>query len=370
LSSFLEIKGLTKEYGATRALDGVSLTVERRQIVAILGPSGCGKSTLLRVVAGLERPTAGEVLCEGANLDGVPPYRRGFGLMFQDYALFPHLNVQANIDFGLRMQGWSGQRREERVAEMLALTSLKGYEARSVHTLSGGEQQRVALARSLAPSPRLLMLDEPLGALDAALRKELLVELKKILGRVGVTALYVTHDQEEALAIADRVALLRAGRVVQEGSAQDLVSRPASAFVAGFLGLGTLVMASARPSDGRWLAETWLGQFAVAGEQAVTPGPALLLIRPGAAQPALAGAPSAANQVTATVLDQTVSPEGIRLRLRLGRAAGGPDPVGAQPAAENVEMVCPWPGVPPQPGTRLILSLQADRLSLLSQGQK
>ena len=193
---FIEWRDLSKHFGSTIALRGISLSIGRSEVLAILGPSGCGKTTLLRITAGLEEPTSGQMVCEGKDLAGVPPHRRRFGLMFQDYALFPHADVAGNIAFGLRMKRWPRARRRERIEEMLRLVHLEGFGGRSVHSLSGGEQQRVALARSLAPSPRLLMLDEPLGALDAALRKKLLDELAGILGKVGVASLYVTHDQK------------------------------------------------------------------------------------------------------------------------------------------------------------------------------
>ena len=238
---FLELDHISKSYDAVPVLRGVSLVVERGAVAALLGPSGCGKTTLLRVVAGLERADSGVVRVEGAPVDGVPPHRRGFGLMFQDYALFPHLDVAANVAFGLRMQGVGAREVRARVAELLALVGLPGYEARRVYALSGGERQRVALARALAPRPRLLMLDEPLAALDRTLRERLQDELRAIIRAVGVTALYVTHDQAEAMVLADRLVVLRAGRVEQQGAPEELYRRPRSRFVAEFLGATNLV---------------------------------------------------------------------------------------------------------------------------------
>ncbi len=273
----LEVVEVRKAYGPVRALDGVSLAVRRGEILAVLGPSGSGKSTLLTVIAGLEVPDGGEVRWEGQPLRDVPPHRRDFGLMFQDYVLFPHMNVAENVAFGLRMKGWPPARCQERVREVLALVGLEGFESRAVDTLSGGEQQRVALARALAPDPRLLMLDEPLGALDRTLREELMLELPRRLRALGQAALYVTHDQEEAFAVADRVAILRAGRIVQEGTPEDIYARPASPFVARFLGLHNLIEAQVAEVDGRRVLRTPFGDLP-AGERPV--GRATLLLRP------------------------------------------------------------------------------------------
>jgi ABC-type Fe3+/spermidine/putrescine transport system ATPase subunit len=260
--ALLEIVEVTKSFGETPVLHGVSFGVERGEIVCLLGPSGCGKTTLLRIVAGLEQVDTGQVYFGGRDLAQVPIHERGFGLMFQDFALFPHRNVFDNVAFGLRMSRMDKQAIQRRVVEMLDLVDLRGYEARRVHELSGGQQQRVALARSLAPNPVLLMLDEPLGSLDRTLREELMGELRRILktvaaslrptltgspapepteSRGSTTALYVTHDQQEAFAVADRVLLLNAGRVEQEGSPTTLYRRPANRFVARFLGMHNLL---------------------------------------------------------------------------------------------------------------------------------
>lgn len=232
----LEVSHVSKSYPGLPVLHDVSLTADAGEIVCLLGPSGCGKTTLLRIVAGLENPDAGRVIFAGQDLAGVPAHRRNFGLMFQDYALFPHRDVAANVAFGLRMQGRAAGELAGRVGEMLALVALAGYETRRVTDLSGGEQQRVALARSLAPGPQLLMLDEPLGALDRALREQLMNELRLILKRVGVTVLYVTHDQEEAFAVADRIVVMNRGAIEQVGSAMAVYRDPATLFVADFVG--------------------------------------------------------------------------------------------------------------------------------------
>jgi thiamine transport system ATP-binding protein len=237
----LEVEGAVVRYGSHAALDGVDLEVGPSETVVVLGPSGCGKSTLLRAVAGLEPLVAGQVRWHGADLDGVAPHERRFGVVFQDYALFPHRDVRGNVEFGLRMANVAPEQRAERVAQLLRLVGLEGYDARRVATLSGGEQQRVALARALAPQPRLLMFDEPLGALDRALRERLLDELRALLETAGLPALYVTHDHGEAFALADRLVVMRAGRVVQAGPPEAVWQRPVDEWTATFLGFGPAV---------------------------------------------------------------------------------------------------------------------------------
>ncbi len=277
----LSIHAVTKTFGAKVALDAVSLQLERGQVLALLGPSGSGKSTLLTLVAGLDTPDAGDIQWDGQSLLGLPTHQRGFGLMFQDYALFPHKNVADNVGFGLKMQG---KRPDERRAEAdwaLKLVGLAGFEKRDVSTLSGGEQQRVALARALAPHPRLLMLDEPLGALDRALRERLLDELHGILERLKQTAIYVTHDQEEAFALADQVAILRDGRVAQSGRPVEVYARPASRFVAEFLGLRNLLPAMLQREAGGLAALTPAGRLPMAEPEVPADGArATVLVRP------------------------------------------------------------------------------------------
>jgi len=257
----LSLIDLHKSYGSTRAVDGVSFIVEQGEILAVLGPSGCGKSTLLALVAGLEQPDQGQVLWDGRSLEGIPPHKRNFGLMFQDYALFPHMNVFDNVAFGLRMAGKAEHETRERVGEVLELVGLPGFERRDVNMLSGGEQQRVALARSLAPIPNLLMLDEPLGSLDRSLREQLVVDLRLILREAGQTAIYVTHDQEEAFALADRVVVMKKGVIEQVGTPQGIYQRPASPFVARFLGLNNLFPGEIVQVDGRPNLKTPIGQM-------------------------------------------------------------------------------------------------------------
>jgi thiamine transport system ATP-binding protein len=356
--AFLEVAGLTKQYPDGWALSGIELRLERGHTLAILGPSGCGKSTLLRLIAGLERPSAGAIRCDGQEVAGIPPYRRGFGLMFQDYALFPHLNVEQNVAFGLRMLNWPRAKQVERVLDMLALVSLPGYGSRQVFHLSGGEQQRVALARSLAPSPRLLMLDEPLGALDAALRKELLNELRQIICRLGVTTIYVTHDQDEALAIAESIILMRAGRVAQAGTAEDLVRRPADTFVAAFLGLGALLPGIAQRDDTGFLVTTAIGALTVPEDSCTRQGPVTVLIRPAAPRPA--DAAEGFNRVNAVAINHSIRADGAWLRLSLESFR---EPTRIAP--EPLEINCPWPWELPQPGARIPIDLDPRELTLL-----
>jgi putrescine transport system ATP-binding protein len=234
--ALLEITGASKHFGATAAVDDVSLTVERGALFALLGPSGCGKTTLLRMIAGFERLDSGRIVIDGVDVTALPPYARPVNMMFQSYALFPHMDVAGNIAFGLRQERMDRRRRASRVAEMLALVQMSTCARRRPRELSGGQRQRVALARALAKMPKLLLLDEPLAALDRKLRAETRLELIGIQERVGITFLVVTHDQEEALSIASHIAVMNRGRLVQIGSPAEIYERPISRFVADFVG--------------------------------------------------------------------------------------------------------------------------------------
>jgi thiamine transport system ATP-binding protein len=326
--STLDIEGLRVAYGDTLALDAVDLHVASGEILTLLGPSGCGKSTMLRAIAGLVTPDAGRIAVDGADLAGVPPHRRRLGLMFQDYALFPHRDVAGNVAFGPRMQRDERATVAEHVRNALALVGLAGYERRSIASLSGGEQQRVALARALAPNPRLLMLDEPLGSLDRSLRERLTVELRDLFRNLQTTTITVTHDQGEAFTIADRVAVMRAGRIVQLGTPLDVWRRPADGFVARFLGFTNVFDVDVR--QGRAVCPA--GTFATERGD----GPACVVLRPDA----VALAPPASADVQGEAM-----PPGFRgdyflvpVRLQTGavievlvRSAGVPeagDPVG------------------------------------------
>jgi len=232
----IELRSVTKRFGALAAVDALSLTIFEREFFAILGPSGCGKTTLMRLLAGFEDPDEGAVILGGEDLVGTSPAKRPVNMMFQSYALFPHLNVEQNIAFGLKREGMPRDQIRERVGEMVPLTQLGGFERRKPHQLSGGQRQRVALARALAKRPRLLLLDEPLGALDKKLREETQFELMEIQKQIGATFVIVTHDQEEAMTVATRIAVMRAGQLAQVSPPAELYEQPASRFVADFIG--------------------------------------------------------------------------------------------------------------------------------------
>ncbi len=236
MAAYLAIDGLCVSYGASRVLDDVSLAVDRGEMIALLGSSGCGKTTLLRAIAGFLHPESGTIRVGGADITHLPPEKRNTAMMFQSYALWPHMTVAANIGYGLSMRGWRKDAIARRVDDMLKLLQLEGFGPRAVTQLSGGQRQRVALGRALAVDPTLLLLDEPMSNLDYKVRLELRHELRALQQRVGITSVYVTHDREEALTLADRIAVIEAGRVLQVGTPEEIFQRPTSAFVAGFMG--------------------------------------------------------------------------------------------------------------------------------------
>ena len=235
-SELIRLKDLVMEFGNERVLDSINLTIEDKKFLTLLGPSGCGKTTTLRIIAGFQKPTSGEVFFDGQPITDLPPYKRQVNTVFQNYALFPHLDVYDNIAFGLRISKLPEKEIDRRVGEMLASVSLKGFENRPITSLSGGQQQRVAIARALVNRPKVLLLDEPLGALDLRLRMDMQNELKQIQQEVGITFVYVTHDQEEALSMSDTVVVMDAGKILQIGTPEDIYNEPANAFVADFIG--------------------------------------------------------------------------------------------------------------------------------------
>jgi spermidine/putrescine transport system ATP-binding protein len=248
-SAEIRLIDLEKRFGAVRAVDGVSIDVQAGEFFSLLGPSGCGKTTTLRMIGGFEMPTAGRILLRGRDITHDPPDKRPVNMVFQQYALFPHLDVAGNVGFGLRRRKVERAEITRRVGEALELVRLQGYERRRPSELSGGQQQRVALARALVNRPTVLLLDEPLGALDLKLRRQLQIELKRIQAEVGITFVYVTHDQEEALTMSDRIAVMHAGRVEQLGTPEELYERPATRFVADFIGTTNLLIGSVESVD-------------------------------------------------------------------------------------------------------------------------
>lgn len=241
LSDGVTLRGITKRFGGHAAVNGVDLSVAKGEFFTMLGPSGSGKTTLLRLIAGFEIPDAGTIALQGHDVTGLPPYRRGVNTVFQDYALFPHFNVEENVAYGLRVRRVARAERSERVASVLSMVRMTEFAGRRPAQLSGGQRQRVALARAIVNEPEVLLLDEPLGALDLKLRQEMQVELKRIQRQVGITFIYVTHDQEEALTMSDRLAVFKDGRVEQVGPPAEVYERPATEFVAGFVGTSNVI---------------------------------------------------------------------------------------------------------------------------------
>ena len=240
-NEIIKLKNISISFDDEQIIDNMNLYIRDKEFITFLGPSGCGKTTTLRIIAGFLQPDSGEVIFDGKVINDVPPHKRQLNTIFQRYALFPHLNVYENIAFGLRLQKKSEKEIKETVTEMLALVNLKGFEKRNISSLSGGQQQRVAIARALAVKPKILLLDEPLGALDLKLRKDMQVELKNIQKRLGITFIYVTHDQEEALSMSDTIVVMNGGKIQQIGTPLDIYNEPKNAFVADFIGESTII---------------------------------------------------------------------------------------------------------------------------------
>ncbi len=240
-NEIIKLKNISISFDEEKIIDNMNLYIRDKEFITFLGPSGCGKTTTLRIIAGFLQPDSGEVIFDGKVINDVPPHKRQLNTIFQRYALFPHLNVYENIAFGLRLQKTSEKEIKETVTEMLALVNLKGFERRNISSLSGGQQQRVAIARALAVKPKILLLDEPLGALDLKLRKDMQVELKNIQKRLGITFIYVTHDQEEALSMSDTIVVMNGGKIQQIGTPLDIYNEPKNAFVADFIGESNII---------------------------------------------------------------------------------------------------------------------------------
>ncbi|MFI7342163.1 ABC transporter ATP-binding protein [Streptomyces sp. NPDC050085] len=341
MTALLTLDDATVRFGGRAVLDTVDLEVAEHEIVCVLGPSGSGKSTLLRAVAGLQPLDGGRVLLGGRDQRGVPAHKRGVGLMFQDHQLFPQRDVGGNVAFGLRMHGAPKVEQGARVRELLELVGLPGAERRAVSALSGGEQQRVALARALAPRPRLLMLDEPLGQLDRSLRERLVVELRELFGELGTTVLAVTHDQGEAFALADRVVVMRDGRIAQSGTPLDVWQRPADEFVARFLGFDNVAEATVSGD----VADTPWGKVPVPAGTAQ--GVGTILVRPAGVRLV----PAADAQVTCTVAARTFRGTHVALQLQ---------PEGAP----RLEAACALREAP-EPGARVGVAFDAAEIVML-----
>jgi putative spermidine/putrescine transport system ATP-binding protein len=341
VNAFLRLEGLVKRFDAALAVDGISLALERGEMLALLGPSGSGKTTTLRLLAGFETPDEGRVLVEGEDVTRVEPVSRRFGMVFQHYALFPHLDVRANVGFGLESIGVRGAERDRRVDRSLALVDLPGFGGRRIAQLSGGQQQRVALARALAPEPRVLLLDEPLSNLDPTLRERTRRELRDVIHRVGITTVLVTHEQDEAFELGDRVAVMREGRLEQVGTPDELYGAPANAFVGGFVGRSStarVVVVSSTPRGTRISLDgiEW-DLDGVPGRPGPPPGPALMLVRPEA----LRLTPQEPGAVPATVTERRfVGPSAIfTLRTDGGAVLDVVAPPRAVPAGARVGLM-------------------------------
>jgi spermidine/putrescine transport system ATP-binding protein len=351
----VRLVGLEKRFEDVTAVAGIDLDVPGGEFFALLGPSGCGKTTTLRLVAGFEQPTAGRILLDGVDMARTPPHKRKVNTVFQSYALFPFLDVADNVAFGLRFQDVGKAEARRRVAEALALVQLQGLERRRPAQLSGGQQQRVALARALVLNPSVLLLDEPLGALDAKLRKALQVELKALQETVGITFIYVTHDQEEALTMSDRLAVMAGGRIEQVGAPAELYEEPATTYVAGFLGVANLFPATARGADGDGRCRLHLGDFDLeaTGGHTGASGEVRVVIRPERVQLEPYGS-TGPNRVPGMVERLVYQGPATQLVVRLANGES------LQALVQNQGQPLSW-----QQGTAVAVHLPADALRVL-----
>jgi len=348
---FLRIEGIAKRFGNVTAVHDITLGFGKGEFVSLLGPSGCGKTTILRMIAGFERPTSGRILVEGNDITGQPPNQRKIGMVFQSYALFPNMNVAGNIGFGLKVQGTPARDATARVDEMLELIGLAGYGKRFPFELSGGQQQRVALARALAPRPRMLLLDEPLSALDAKIRVSLREQIRQIQRDLGITTVFVTHDQEEALSISDRIVVMNAGRIEQVGTPFEIYNRPATRFVASFVGQLNTLRATVADAAAKTIIlggrTVSLGQLpadaATAGTIAIAMRPEAAVLNAGDRDVVLAG----------SVADVNFLGSVIRLRVTVGD-----DTI-------DVDIFNDPQTPPPAPGTAVSIGINANDVLVL-----
>jgi spermidine/putrescine transport system ATP-binding protein len=351
----VQLVDLVKRFGDVVAVDGVNLRMPSGEFFSLLGPSGCGKTTSLRLIAGFERPSEGQILLDGVDMAQTPPHKRNVNTVFQNYALFPHLSVEENVGFGLRYQSVSKEEAKRRVGEALDLVQLSGFGKRRPTQLSGGQQQRVALARALILNPEVLLLDEPLGALDAKLRKALQIELKALQEEVGITFIYVTHDQEEALTMSDRIAVMSSGRVEQVGPPNEVYEEPATAYVADFLGISNLMSARAEGAVGD-RCKIRLGEFTLeAGKgEADATGDVKIVIRPERVALEEHGS-TGVNRIPAMV--ERVVYVGSVMQVILNLAPGGRIQAWVQNQGE---------GIPYEQGTPVTVHFPVDALRVLA----
>ena len=336
--------GVTKRFGGVAAVDNLSLAIAEKEFFALLGPSGCGKTTLLRVIAGFESPDTGQVLLDGRDITDLRPNRRPVNMMFQSYALFPHLTVQGNVSYGLEMEGVAAPERARRVAEALDLVQLGSAANRRPHQLSGGQRQRVALARALVKRPRVLLLDEPLAALDRKLRQQMQFELKRLQHEIGITFLVVTHDQEEALAMADRIALMDSGRIAQLDTPRGLYERPANRFVAGFIGMTNFLDGRLVPGG---IEVEGIGLIRGEVPKGTGGNAATLAVRPERIQ--VSSAPGAAGALSGTVIGIAYLGQDLVVQIGLpgreqplvARLSAGSE--AARHLATGAKVWCDWP---------------------------
>jgi spermidine/putrescine transport system ATP-binding protein len=342
----LELRRLTKRFGDFAAVDDLSLDIAGGEFLTLLGASGSGKTTTLRMIAGFEPPTSGEIFMAGAPIAALPPFKRDINTVFQHYALFPHMSVRDNIAYGLRMRGVPAAERDERVQRALAMVQLAQLGARSPRQLSGGQQQRVALARALVNRPRVLLLDEPLGALDLKLRKEMQLELKHLQTHLGITFVYVTHDQEEALTMSDRIVLMRQGRIAQVGTPRDLYDRPSSRYVADFIGETNLLPGTVVERTGGSVTLR-MGDVVLRGlsDAPLAPGSeAWLTVRPEAIALSSGASTTGHNVIPGTVADAVYAGSALRVHVTLadGRRVVANVPSGTN-AARGAPVTLAWP---------------------------